>query len=121
MPSSFFKEAAPPEIYTLPLHAALPISQPVRPGCPGDHQAPQSGEQCAGDFDAVRSEEHTSELQSPLHLLCPLLFLRRRRPRRSTLFPYTPLFRSPSRYVRVAQVIIKRRNPESNAPEILMQ
>src|SRR5690348_1728021 len=34
-----------------------------------------------------RSEEHTSELQSPVHLVC--------RPPRSTLFPYTTLFRSP--------------------------
>src|SRR5687768_8845755 len=40
---------------------------------------------------AVRSEEHTSELQSRLHLVCRLLL---RRPPRSTLFPYTTLFRS---------------------------
>src|SRR5947208_3523509 len=36
-----------------------------------------------------RSEEHTSELQSPDHLVCRLL-----RPPTSTLFPYTTLFRS---------------------------
>src|SRR5207244_3181491 len=36
-----------------------------------------------------RSEEHTSELQSPDHLVC-------RHPR-STLFPYTTLFRSRSK------------------------
>src|SRR5216684_3199345 len=53
-----------------------------------------------------RSEEHTSELQSRLHLVCRLLlekknsylflffFLMIRRPPRSTLFPYTTLFRS---------------------------
>src|SRR5574344_2072460 len=54
-----------------------------------------------------RSEEHTSELQSPDHLVCRLLlekkkkqkiffffFLMIRRPPRSTLFPYTTLFRS---------------------------
>src|SRR5262245_13624910 len=40
-----------------------------------------------------RSEEHTSELQSLRHLVCRLL-----RPPRSTLFPYTTLFRSCSRY-----------------------
>src|SRR5690348_7131150 len=39
----------------------------------------------------VRSEEHTSELQSPVHLVCRLLL---RRPPTSTLFPYTTLFRS---------------------------
>src|SRR4051794_23754903 len=77
----------------------------------------------------MRSEEHTSELQSPVHIVCRLLlekkkpgpgaiwyradrpliegspisaamrvsaffFLRIRRPPRSTLFPYTTLFRS---------------------------
>src|SRR5690554_3218716 len=39
----------------------------------------------------VRSEEHTSELQSRPHLVCRLLL---RRPPTSTLFPYTTLFRS---------------------------
>ena len=56
-------------------------------------------------FRLDRSEEHTSELQSHLNLVCRLLlekifFLMIRRPPRSTLFPYTTLFRSPgkSRY-----------------------
>src|SRR5437762_2352126 len=40
---------------------------------------------------APRSEEHTSELQSPMYLVCRLLLLS---PPRSTLFPYTTLFRS---------------------------
>src|SRR5690348_4656837 len=39
----------------------------------------------------ARSEEHTSELQSPVHLVCRLLLTR---PPRPTLFPYTTLFRS---------------------------
>src|SRR5437867_2297936 len=38
-----------------------------------------------------RSEEHTSELQSPYDLVCRLLLPH---PPRSTLFPYTTLFRS---------------------------
>src|ERR1039458_876099 len=43
----------------------------------------------------TRSEEHTSELQSLRHLVLPPLFvLMIRRPPRSTLFPYTTLFRS---------------------------
>src|SRR5690554_2304208 len=55
----------------------------------------------------TRSEEHTSELQSRPHLVCRLLlekkkhialrsflFTTTRRPPRSTLFPYTTLFRS---------------------------
>src|SRR5438034_931800 len=40
----------------------------------------------------LRSEEHTSELQSHSDLVCRLLL--GRRPPRSTLFPYTTLFRS---------------------------
>src|SRR5437762_1672123 len=40
---------------------------------------------------ASRSEEHTSELQSPMYLVCRLLLPR---PPISTLFPYTTLFRS---------------------------
>ena len=48
---------------------------------------------------SIRSEEHTSELQSLAYLVCRLLlekkiFLMIRRPPRSTLFPYTTLFRS---------------------------
>src|SRR2546422_95838 len=79
---------------------------------------------------ASRSEEHTSELQSRLHLLCRLLlgkkkhnndrvllsrpypslfffFLMIRRPPRSTLFPYTTLFRSlPLRPTRAPAVLL---------------
>src|ERR1022692_2522275 len=47
-----------------------------------------------GDLPLDRSEEHTSELQSPCNLVCRLFFLMIRRPPRSTLFPYTTLFRS---------------------------
>src|SRR5690554_1937756 len=60
---------------------------------------------------STRSEEHTSELQSRPHLVCrhllekkkmqtkitvknAIVFLIIRRPPRSTLFPYTTLFRS---------------------------
>ena len=49
--------------------------------------------------EAVRSEEHTSELQSRLSISYAVfclkkIFLMIRRPPRSTLFPYTTLFRS---------------------------
>src|SRR3990167_5468275 len=44
----------------------------------------------------VRSEENTSELQSQSNHLCLHFFLMIRRPPRSTLFPYTTLFRSPA-------------------------
>ena len=47
----------------------------------------------------VRSEEHTSELQSHVRISYAVfclkkIFLMIRRPPRSTLFPYTTLFRS---------------------------
>src|SRR5947207_655333 len=44
-----------------------------------------------GQLVQVRSEEHTSELQSHSDLVCRLLLPR---PPFSTLFPYTTLFRS---------------------------
>src|SRR5438552_1341961 len=46
-----------------------------------------------------RSEEHTSELQSPDHLVCRLL-----PPLRSIIFPYTTLFRS---WFRKGKVLLK--------------
>src|ERR1022692_1503814 len=66
----FFNDTATTEIYTLSLHDALPI-------CPGTscmlgtHQV-NSDLPCR--FTAKsRSEEHTSELQSPCNLVCRLL------------------------------------------------
>ena len=49
--------------------------------------------------ESIRSEEHTSELQSPTFISYAVfclkkIFLMIRRPPRSTLFPYTTLFRS---------------------------
>src|ERR1051326_6165779 len=44
--------------------------------------------------DAQRSEENTSELQSNSFISYASFFLMIRRPPRSTLFPYTTLFRS---------------------------
>src|ERR1039457_7641549 len=61
----FFNDTATTEIYTLSLHDALPISV-YPPACDNDrsrHFARPS----------LRSEEHTSELQSPCNLVCRLL------------------------------------------------
>src|SRR3712207_690776 len=44
--------------------------------------------------DEAGSRKATLEPQSRLYFLLPLLFLMIRRPPRSTLFPYTTLFRS---------------------------
>src|SRR5256885_6082297 len=65
----FFNDTATTEIYTLSLHDALPISR--RPGPPRGRQT-SAGEE-ASCRAPQRSEEHTSELQSPCNLVCRLL------------------------------------------------
>src|SRR6266487_7201138 len=67
----FFNDTATTEIYTLSLHDALPISMAIsrrissaRAVWPRARNCPRS---------PTRSEEHTSELQSPVHLVCRLL------------------------------------------------
>src|SRR5256884_8663492 len=67
----FFNDTATTEIYTLSLHDALPISG----GSAGRHRR-DGGPVAPGARRArrlQRSEEHTSELQSRLHLVCRLL------------------------------------------------
>src|SRR3989338_6947171 len=94
MSSFFFNDPAPPEISPLPLHAALPIFSQRARTFEGQLQVELAQLQHMSTRLVHRSEEHTSELQSQFHLLCLLFFLMIRRPPRSPLFPYTPLFRS---------------------------
>src|SRR3990170_8594499 len=61
----FFNDTATTEIYTLSLHDALPIYIGEAHGAHSVHQ--RHGPHLC------RSEEHTSELQSPDHLVCRLL------------------------------------------------
>src|SRR5437763_16295179 len=67
----FFHDPATTEIYTLSLHDALPIwrffSMHVQDV--DLKAAPPPG----GRGGSIRSEEHTSELQSPMYLVCRLL------------------------------------------------
>src|SRR5438876_8039172 len=51
----------------------------------------------AGNGRAVRSEEHTSELQSPVHLVCRLLLEKKKKKRRQRL---TQHIRSPHQVLR---------------------
>src|SRR4029077_6266477 len=65
--SFFFNDTATTEIYTLSLHDALPIYLG-----PHFHVSTRSGRN-ARAVEWSRSEEHTSELQSHLNLVCRLL------------------------------------------------
>src|SRR5256885_5463802 len=82
----FFNDTATTEIYTLSLHDALPISPRENPGgrrhTTGSRYRHGDGlQQRSFDFarwhatrhQRQRSEEHTSELQSPCNLVCRLL------------------------------------------------
>src|SRR3990172_3762797 len=94
MPSFFFNDTAPTEISPLSLHDALPIWYKTTKKNPAKFPNVAVSVPPITEFDETRSEEHTSELQSRLHLVCLLFFLMIRRPPRSPLFPYTTLFRS---------------------------
>src|SRR2546422_3264969 len=86
----FFNDTATTEIYPLSLHDALPIlgrarARGLQPGrarhshavrCAGDVQG---GRRRADVPEIMRSEEHTSELQSRLHLVCRLLLEKKKR------------------------------------------
>src|SRR5258708_24796866 len=65
----FFNDTATTEIYTLSLHDALPIYALEDFSIADEHAI--SLWQFSGHL--YRSEEHTSELQSPDHLVCRLL------------------------------------------------
>src|SRR5438876_10197991 len=76
--SFFFHDPATTEIYTLSLHDALPIST-SSVDSETEKQIQQAldrlveGRTTIAIAHRLRSEEHTSELQSPVHLVCRLL------------------------------------------------
>src|SRR2546422_4471252 len=72
----FFNDTATTEIYTLSLHDALPILLGTDVGgFPWTelNQAKEFEYYVQYGMTPMRSEEHTSELQSRLHLVCRLL------------------------------------------------
>src|ERR1041385_3412969 len=75
----FFNDTATTEIYTLSLHDALPISS-----LPGVAMVAPFG-MSLHISGRDRSEEHTSELQSRLHLVCRLLLEKKNRTLREIL------------------------------------
>src|SRR6266496_6778823 len=74
----FFNDTATPEIYTLSLHDALPISRRGR-----QHPEHQELERQRDHHRGERSEEHTSELQSRRDLVCRLLLEKKKNNRQS--------------------------------------
>src|SRR5437879_10647417 len=83
----FFNDTATTEIYTLSLHDALPISHHLR-NSPSDRRSPKKcsrgGIGRRARLRTVwgnpwRSEEHTSELQSPMYLVCRLLLEKKKK------------------------------------------
>src|SRR5947208_12354275 len=91
----FFNDTATTEIYTLSLHDALPISlsECLHSIFPHSLQIRRAGTVTSRS----RSEEHTSELQSPDHLVCRLLLEKKKKQKNlprtwspHTLHPTTP-------------------------------
>src|SRR6266481_9958057 len=74
----FFNDTATTEIYTLSLHDALPIAAGV-----GKRRARARPRRGSGGWPRcharLRSEEHTSELQSQFHLVCRLLLEKKKK------------------------------------------
>src|SRR2546422_11046317 len=83
----FFNDTATTEIYTLSLHDALPIyphadsPDAARLAARGRIQA---AARAVPALRGMRSEEHTSELQSRLHLVCRLLLEKKKKKTQKT-------------------------------------
>src|SRR4051812_49950353 len=98
----FFNDTATTEIYTLSLHDALPISTAFD-GRSDYRDFIRSGIPAGGIFAGAevvktpaRSEEHTSELQSHVNLVCRLLLEKKKLLRRSLRSASSPRMRSTS-------------------------
>src|SRR3989454_2645290 len=78
----FFNDTATTEIYTLSLHDALPISKSfIAPRITSTKFFPAGATRLSmwPTKREVRSEEHTSELQSPCNLVCRLLLEKKKK------------------------------------------
>src|SRR5947207_13334050 len=81
----FFNDTATTEIYTLSLHDALPISTVVP--SPGEATTTwaegDAGVPLPEPVVPLRSEEHTSELQSHSDLVCRLLLEKKKKEKKT--------------------------------------
>src|SRR5256885_6014385 len=92
----FFNDTATTEIYTLSLHDALPISTPMS-NCRRVSHGPMVFPEIPNPVNRwkssevrpsrTRSEEHTSELQSPCNLVCRLLLEKKKHLQRTKYCP----------------------------------
>src|SRR5437868_15396297 len=82
----FFNDPATTEIYTLSLHDALPICLDACLGVcvPPRREAERSAAQREHIEPSLRSEEHTSELQSRFDLVCRLLLEKKKKKTKTT-------------------------------------
>src|SRR2546426_7286026 len=87
----FFNDTATTEIYTLSLHDALPISIELIQRLSREQALTLLFTEHKMDVVfsvaervSVRSEEHTSELQSPCNLVCRLLLEKKKKLRRQS-------------------------------------
>src|SRR5260370_16466224 len=93
----FFNDTATTEIYTLSLHDALPISwrackaMRAMSSCRPTSATARPWPDCWPSTG--RSEEHTSELQSHLNLVCRLLLEKKKN--KASLFPNSTLHLPP--------------------------
>src|SRR5258708_20723733 len=96
----FFNDTATTEIYTLSLHDALPISTGYRWWIDRlrallAHVDVVRLDHFRGFAEMIqRSEEHTSELQSPDHLVCRLLLEKKKHVNPSIYYNHSKLVRS---------------------------
>src|SRR5256885_3788877 len=85
----FFNDTATTEIYTLSLHDALPICERGRRQRLAVHRRFRwfagAHDHCRRRGGIGRSEEHTSELQSPCNLVCRLLLEKKKNEQRKTV------------------------------------
>ena len=81
----FFNDTATTEIYTLSLHDALPISLTEQQQKDRNEMQDERNDDVSGQKQnrerrgKSRSEEHTSELQSPCNLVCRLLLEKKKK------------------------------------------
>src|SRR5688572_31837957 len=103
---SFFNDTATTEIYTLSLHDALPICHSAVPSLSkktlnsrdgsirsrGVAHATWAKRLISGsEISRLRSEEHTSELQSQSNLVCRLLLEKKNKHKHTNHLPLTDI------------------------------